>query len=90
MDRTRRFHCTVKEKKKTKTKTKPVTNSRPSCADFFFFFTAGIIVFITAQLAWQIKIHFCLLNCYLKWLLPTVTVEYCVGIYAFSGNGSIA
>lgn len=84
---TRWFHCTVKGKKKKKKK--PVTNSKPSCVDFFFF-TAGILVFITAQLAWQIKIHLCLLNCYLKWLLPTVTVEYYVVIYAFSGNGSIA
>lgn len=55
----------------------------------FFFFTAGILVFITAQLASQIKIHLCLLNCYLKWLPPTVTVEYSVVIYAFNGNGSI-
>lgn len=57
---------------------------------FYFFFTAGILVFITAQLALQIKIHLCLLNCYLKWLPPTVTVGYYVVIYALSGNGSIA
>lgn len=30
---TRWFHCTVKGKKKKK----PVTNSKPSCVDFFFF-----------------------------------------------------
>lgn len=57
---------------------------------FFFFSAAGILVFITAQLALQMKIHLCLLNCYLKWLPPTVTVGYYVVIYAFSGNGSIA
>lgn len=57
---------------------------------FYFFFTAGILVFITAQLALQIKIHLCFLICYLKWLPPTVTVGYYVVIYALSGNGSIA
>lgn len=69
-----------------------VNNSKPSCVVLlvFFFFTAGILVFITAQLALQIKIHLCLLNCYLKWLPPTVTVGYYVVIYALSGNGSIA
>lgn len=65
-----------------------VNNCKPSCV--LFFFTAGILVFITAQLALQIKIHLCLLNCYLKWLPPTVTVGYYVVIYALSGNGSIA
>lgn len=57
---------------------------------FFFFSTVGMLVFITAQLALQIKIHLCLLHCNLKWLPPTVTVGYYVVIYALSRNGSIA
>lgn len=37
----------------------------------------------------QIKIHLCLLNCFLKWLPPTVTAEYYAVIYALTGIGTI-